>query len=104
MPPRPLDLASSPDLRSQMGGIVCLRDAKGKVLFLPWFSKESLRVVFSILPGETIPAVAALDLAFEIRHTLAIILGREIGLYLFRDRSVCYLHVQGFKAYAEKGF
>lgn len=95
-------LASNHDLSSQIGGIVCLRDAKESGFFLSWFSKNILRVVTSILAGELIAAVTAFDLAFALRHALTAITGRHLELYLYTDSYRMFSTITRFESIREK--
>lgn len=95
-------LAGNEDLTSQMGGIVCLRDASGNCAPLHWYSKRCPRVVSSILSGETIACVTTFDLAFAIRHTMQEILGRSLDLFLFTDSYSLFSTITKYQCVREK--
>lgn len=78
-------LGSNPDLSSQIGGFVCVRDKYGVCCPAAWFCRKGQRKAGSALASEVIGFVTLFDYAFMVRHTLSKMTNRKVPLYLFTD-------------------
>lgn len=94
--------ANCPDLRSQLGYVVFLRDKFYNCSLISWASSRSKRVTRSVLAAELFALSQGYDVGFAQRHTLSQILGREVPMRLFTDSKTLFQSVTNLTSMAEK--
>lgn len=72
-------------MSSQLGFIILLCDASNHAHVLQYCSKNSKRVVRSILGGEVYAFADGFDRAYIMRHDLQMILKKNIQLHMYTD-------------------
>ena len=70
--------ANNQDLSSQIGYVICLIDASGRVNIIHWSSIKCKRVIRSILASELYALAHGFDAAAVIKSTIEKILAREL--------------------------
>ena len=70
-------LASNEDNSSQLGYVIMLTDRNDNVDVLSYFSKNSKRILRSIIAEEVFAFSAALDQAYVLRHDIQRLFGNR---------------------------
>ena len=94
--------ANCPDLRSQLGYVIYIRDKHGTCSLLSWASSRSKRVTRSVLAAELFALSHSYDVGFSIRYTCSQLLKRDVPLRLFTDSKTLFQSVTNLTSMTEK--